>query len=97
MNRPPERSGKARPHHLRAAFGKRLRETRESLNQSQEDFGLAMGVNRISQYHYETGLRPPSLDYLLQMQDQGVDVAALLKFSPRGRRPRAKPSAGDAQ
>lgn len=67
--------------------GKRLRQERERLKYTQDDFAAAGGVKRVSQYFYETGSRSPSLDYLLNLESIGVDLAFVIFGAPSANRP----------
>lgn len=55
-------------------FGERLREERNKLGFSQEFFGEAAGVRKLSQIKYEKGERYPDLKYLTNILDMGCDV-----------------------
>lgn len=65
-------------------LGRRLREERERLGLSQEDFGAIGGVRRVTQYLYEQGDRSPSLQYLVHVMAAGADLAFLV-FGERGK------------
>lgn len=61
------------------AFSERLRELRESLNLSQNEFSKRLGVSRVSLTHYEAGDRTPDIDFLSRLhQDTGVSIYYLL-------------------
>lgn len=53
---------------------------------SQDDFSAIGGVKRVAQYFYEIGSRTPTLDYLLRIQDAGVDLEFVLNGTTTGRR-----------
>lgn len=55
-------------------IGRRLREERERLAETQADFAARVQCDRKSQVNYEAGTRAPSADYLARAADIGVDV-----------------------
>lgn len=57
---------------------KRLREVREMLGYSQEEFGALAGVKKMAQYNYERGERQPDSDYLAAIAGHGADVLYIL-------------------
>ena len=59
-------------------FGQRLRQERERLGLTQEDFGERGGVRRTTQYIYESDSRVPDLKYLERVQEAGADLAYLV-------------------
>lgn len=72
------------------SFGRRLREARERLRLTQEQFAELGGVKRVSQHLYEQDARVPDLNYLLRLKEHGVDVGHLVLGSS------SRSSAGDA-
>jgi len=69
---------------LTTGLGKRLREERERLGMTQEEFGALGGVLRETQYLYEQGKRTPSVEYLLGVVAGGASLE-FLAFGERGR------------
>lgn len=61
-----------------SAFGRRLRAVRERLGVDQTTFGEMGGVSRGAQSNYEKAARAPDVEYLLRIEEQGVDIAYLL-------------------
>lgn len=61
-----------------ANVGLRLREERERLKQTQEDFATACGVRRRAQVTYESGERSPDARYLEAASKIGVDIAYVI-------------------
>lgn len=61
-----------------ANVGLRLREERERLKQTQEDFAIACGVRRRAQVTYESGERSPDARYLEAASKIGVDIAYVI-------------------
>ena len=59
-------------------LGRRLREERERLGMSQDEFGKLGGVRRVTQYFYEQGDRSPSLTYLVRVAMAGADFGFLV-------------------
>lgn len=59
-------------------FGRRLREARDRLRLTQEQFAELGGVKRVSQHLYEQDARVPDLNYLLRLKEHGVDVGHLV-------------------
>ncbi|WP_225307588.1 helix-turn-helix domain-containing protein [Nitrincola iocasae] len=59
-------------------IGDRLKEERERIGLSQEEFGLVGGVARNAQSNYEKGKRAPDSDYLCAIARKGVDVLYIL-------------------
>lgn len=55
-------------------IGDRLREERERLKLSQEEFGAVGGVARNAQSNYEKGKRVPDAAYLAAIAEVGADV-----------------------
>ena len=55
-------------------FGARLREEREKLELTQEDFARLGGVQKLSQHKYEKGERSPSIEYLNSLEPYGVNI-----------------------
>lgn len=60
------------------SFGRRLREARDRLRLTQEQFAELGGVKRVSQHLYEQDARVPDLNYLLRLKEHGVDVGHLV-------------------
>lgn len=60
------------------SFGRRLREVRERLRLTQEQFAELGGVKRVSQHLYEQDARVPDLNYVQHLKDHGVDVGYLI-------------------
>lgn len=59
-------------------FSARLLAERKRLKQNQAEFGALGGVSRLAQLNYEHGDRAPSAEYLLKLDEAGVDVVYLL-------------------
>lgn len=59
------------------SFGSRLRAEREARRLTQEQFAALGGVKRVSQHLYEQDVRVPDLNYLLRLQEHGVDIGRL--------------------
>lgn len=59
-------------------FGDRLREERNKLGLSQEFFGEAAGVRKLSQIKYEKSERYPDLKYLTNILNMGCDVLYII-------------------
>ena len=59
-------------------FGTRLREERERLGLTQEEFAAAAGFKRLTQYLYESEENVPNLRYLNAIEDLGVDLRYLI-------------------
>lgn len=55
--------------------GLRIREERERLGLTQDEFGALGGVKRLAQSNYESGKREPPTPYLDLLREHGVDVA----------------------
>lgn len=66
------------------SFGKRLRQARDHLRLTQEQFARLGGVKRVSQHLYEQDVRVPDLNYLLRLKEQGVDVGWLVLGNSTG-------------
>jgi transcriptional regulator with XRE-family HTH domain len=60
------------------ALGERLRQERVRLEMNQVEFGGLAGASRNSQGQYETGKTPPTTEYLLKLQEHGVDIGFVL-------------------
>lgn len=60
------------------SFGRRLKEARDRLRLTQEQFAELGGVKRVSQHLYEQDARVPDLNYLLRLKERGVDVGRLI-------------------
>ncbi|MGG7596772.1 helix-turn-helix domain-containing protein [Pseudomonas sp. WC1] len=63
--------------------GNRLREERERLGLSQEEFGIRVGVSRGTQKKYELGTGSSSMDlkYLAALEAFGVDTTYIVTAS----------------
>lgn len=61
-----------------STIGERIREERQRLEKSQEDFGAIGHVTRRTQVNYESGERTPDAEYLAAVAAEGVDVAFVL-------------------
>lgn len=59
-------------------FGARLREEREKIGLTQEEFARLGGVQKLAQHRYEKGLIQPSVSYLYAIEPYGVDIGYLL-------------------
>lgn len=60
------------------AFARRLREERIASGLSQEQFALWGCAGKSSQFNYETAKRAPDVEYLLKLQEHGIDVGYIL-------------------
>lgn len=56
------------------SFGDRLKEERERLGMSQEEFGAIGGVQKLAQRNYEKNNREPGASYMAAIAAAGVDV-----------------------
>ena len=56
----------------------RLREVREDLHLTQEQFGELCGVKPLTQHNYEKGERKPDAHYLAKAAAMGADVLYIL-------------------
>lgn len=56
------------------SFADRLKNERNRLNLSQEEFGLLCGVKKLAQFNYEKGERKPDSDYFEKAIKIGVDI-----------------------
>ena len=65
------------------SFGRRLREARDRLRLTQEQFAELGGVKRVSQHLYEQDARVPDLNYLLRLKEHGIDVGHLVLGSEK--------------
>lgn len=61
-----------------SSIGERLREIRKQKGLSQAEFGELAGVTKRSQMLYENEQRLPKADYLMSLDDMGVDVGYVL-------------------
>jgi transcriptional regulator with XRE-family HTH domain len=61
-----------------STFGQRLREERERLQMTQEQFAELGGVKRVTQHLYELSERFPDVRYLESVLQHGVDLQYLL-------------------
>ena len=76
------------------SFGRRLREARDRLRLTQEQFAELGEVKRVSQHLYEQDARVPDLNYLLRLKEHGVDVGHLVLGDSLGHAP-STPSSSD--
>ena len=60
------------------SIGDRLREERDALGLSQEEFAAATGITKKTQGLYERNERSPSAKYLAALAEHGVDVLYVL-------------------
>lgn len=61
------------------AFHDRLREIRESLNLSQNEFSKRLGISRVSLTHYEAGDRTPDISFLKRLHEEtGISLYYVL-------------------
>ena len=68
------------PSELRAIFGARVRQLRESTELSQEAFAIQSGIARSYMSRLERGRANPSLDAIYALASElGVDVIDLFK------------------
>jgi len=58
-------------------FGQRLKKERERLILTQQEFAEIGGVKRASQYLYENSGRPPTIEYIANIINAGVDLQYL--------------------
>lgn len=65
-------------HHMLGQFSNRLREERNRLGLSQDEFAKKANVTKNTQLAYEQGTRPPDVLYLYRIADAGVDLFYLL-------------------
>src|ERR1700687_5616131 len=61
-----------------STFGQRLREERERLQMTQEQFAVLGGVKRVTQHLYELSERFPDVRYLESVLQHGADLQFLL-------------------
>ncbi|CAJ0709270.1 hypothetical protein LMG19089_04933 [Ralstonia edaphis] len=59
-------------------IGTRLREERKRLGHSQSQFAELASIHKNAQGNYESDLRRPDADYLVQIAKAGVDVGYVL-------------------
>ncbi len=59
-------------------FADRLRQERERLGLTQDKFGHAVDVSRVTQSNYEQGVREPGITYLSALGRAGCDLRFLL-------------------
>ena len=59
-------------------FARRLKEARVALRLDQVGFGELGGVAKNSQVNYEAGRTPPTVEYLLRLEEHGVDIGYVL-------------------
>ena len=60
------------------SFAQRLREERERMELSQEDFAAMGGVKKNAQHNYEKAARMPDVQYLISLAAHQVDVVFIL-------------------
>lgn len=65
-------------NHIVPNVHERLRQERERLGLSQEEFARRLGVTRVTQSNYENGLREPGLSYLTAFSLNGGNLLFLL-------------------
>lgn len=63
---------------MSSSLGERLREERERLGLTQEEFAAFAGTTRRSQSNYEQGGRVPGAEYLMRLSEKDVDVTYLV-------------------
>jgi transcriptional regulator with XRE-family HTH domain len=63
---------------LREGIGDRIREVRLHLGKTQGELARQLGINRVTQASYESGLTEPGVSYLLGIQQAGGDLAYVL-------------------
>ncbi|WP_172830388.1 helix-turn-helix domain-containing protein [Ralstonia solanacearum] len=61
-----------------STIGGRLRAERKRLGHSQSKFAELAGIHKNAQGNYESDLRRPDADYLVQIAEAGVDVLYVL-------------------
>lgn len=67
---------------MNVLIGERLRAERDRLGLSQTEFCVAVGgVDRKSQFNYETGKRSPDAAYLAAASELGIDVRYVITGS----------------
>lgn len=59
-------------------FARRLREVRVQMVMDQVSFAALGGVKKNSQIAYESAKTAPSVDYLLALEEHGVDICYVL-------------------
>lgn len=64
---------------LQEGFSARLRAERIRLRISQGELATAAGIAKPTQVAYEQGVRTPTIDYLLPLEESGFDVTYLLR------------------
>lgn len=64
--------------HEKQRLGERIRQERERLGMSQEEFGELAGTNRVTQAQYEKGIREPKHSYFKALEVHGVDIPFLV-------------------
>jgi len=69
---------------LKAGFGKRLREERERLGLTQQEFAERAGIKRVTQFLYEKEESQPNYRYLMAISELSVDMHYLLFGRRRG-------------
>jgi transcriptional regulator with XRE-family HTH domain len=62
-------------------FGTRLREERDRLGLTQEEFARLGGVQKLAQHKYEKGDRTPSVEYLNAIEPYGINIGYLFSGS----------------
>lgn len=66
----------------RIEFGLRLKQLRESIGETQEQFAERLGVGRLAVLRYESGLRSPGIDQIQALMDLDVDLSLLVFGKP---------------
>lgn len=65
-------------NHIVPHLSDRLRQERERLGVSQDEFARLLGISRVTQNYYENGSREPGLSYLSAFGQNGGDLLFLL-------------------
>lgn len=65
-------------------FGKRLMEVRKGKGLTQKELSAQLGISHNSLYSYEVGKVAPTVQFLYDLADIGVDVVFVLTGAPRG-------------
>ncbi len=69
---------KSRPSAIVPNLNQRLRQERERLGHTQDDFADLLGINRSTQITYESGKREPCVSYLTSIAHHGVNLQYVL-------------------
>ncbi len=59
-------------------FGERLRDEREKIKMSQNEFGKKCGVTKLTQFRYEKSKRSPNIEYWQALHDLGIDIVYII-------------------